>query len=378
MTLTIGQIERARKNFYAPAFAIKVANKDLVRNLHLEIASVQVNSILNGADRFTFVVNNAFNISQREFSIVDPVTRSTLPEFFEFGAPVEIWMGYGDASGLEPMLGGIVTEISTSFPSSGIPQLTISGYDNTYCMSKGTRSKPWTNRKDSDVVREIAVEYGLNPRVDNTGVVLDRIEQSQESAEQFVLRLARRNGFEFFVFMKDLYFRRPANDQTAVLELTWGRGLMSFSPELRLTEQVTEVEVYGWNFQTKQRIVGRARKGDEPGRERKPACGKKRESGAEKLAGVCKDDFTKLRVREPVSSQQEADLRARAILKRRAQGFVGGRGESIGIPEIRANVNVAVSGLGCLFSTTFYIQQATHTVDTSGYRTSFEVGDMTI
>ena len=90
-------------------------------------------------------------------------------------------------------------------------------------------------------------------------------------------------------------------------------------------------------------------------------------------------DWTlELRVREPVFSQQEADQRARAILKRRAEGFVGGRGESFGIPELRANTTVKLGGLGRLFTTTFYVSQTTHTVDASGYRTTFEVKDTTI
>ena len=57
---------------------------------------------------------------------------------------------------------------------------------------------------------------------------------------------------------------------------------------------------------------------------------------------------------------------------------MGGRGECIGIPEIRPNANVTLKGLGDVFSTTFYVQQATHTVDGSGYRTTFEVKDTTI
>jgi len=375
MTLTIKQIEPVRKNFYAPAFVVEVSGQNLVRKLHLEVASVQVDSILGAADHFTFVVNNAFNIAQREFIRIG---ERTLPEFFEFGAPVKISMGYGDAAGLDVMLTGIITEISTNFPSAGIPQLTISGFDHSFCMTKGTRSKPWPNRKDSDVVREIAVEHGLQPKVEDTGVVHDQIEQSQESTEQFLQRLAQRNGFECFVRLDDLFFRRPANDQSAAIELTWGRGLVSFSPEIRLTEQVTAVEVYGWDVQAKRQIVGRARKGDEPGRDETTRCGRKRASGGEYLQGICHDKPATLRVREPVFSQQEADRHAKAILKRRAEGFVGGRGESIGIPELMANANVSLQGLGCLFSATLYIQQATHTIDASGYRTSFEIKDNTI
>jgi phage protein D len=375
MTLAIQQIEKARDNFYAPAFNVVVSKQSLVQNLHLEVASVQVESVLEGAGRFSFVINNSFDITQRDFL---KIGGKTLPEFFAFGSPVEIYMGYGDRGKLDLMITGVLTELSTSFPSSGLPQLTLSGYDNSYCLTKGTRSKNWENKKDSDVVREIANDYNLTPKVDDTQAVQPKIERSQESAAQFITKLANRNGFEFFVVRKELVFRKPANDEKGVIELAWGRGLVSFSPEINLSEQVTQVEVYGWNIQTKSPIVGKARKGDEPGRDPSRDSGKSRSSGAEYLQKVCRDSEATLRVREPVFSQQEADQRARAILKRRAEGFVGGRGESIGIPDIRANVNVSLKGLGDFFDTTLYVHQATHTVDTSGYRTTFEVKDTTI
>ena len=375
MPLAITDIERARGRFYAPAFAVAAAGQDVVRDLLLEITSVRVEQMLEGADRFSFVVNNGWDISKREFL---KVQGKTLPEFFEFGAQVEVRMGYGDRAGLDLMLMGIVTEISTSFPSSGLPQLTVSGYDHSYRLMKGSESQNWENRKDSDVAKEIARLYNLTASVEDTKVEHPKVEKSQESAAQFLTRLAERNGFEYFVVNKELVFRSPANDQQGTIELVWGRGLMSFSPEINLSEQVTEVEVYGWNVQTKQRIVGRARKGDEPGRDRSRASGKPRLSGAEALKKICKNDEGILRVREPVFSQQQADQTARAILKRRGEGFVGGRGDSIGIPDIKPNANVSLKGLGDFFSTTFYVRQATHTIDTSGYRTSFDVKDTTI
>jgi Bacteriophage probable baseplate hub protein len=348
---------------------VVIGKESIVQDLHLEVTSVQVDSTLDMADRFSFVINNGFDVSKREFIRVQG---KTLPEFFELGSPVKVQMGYGDRKKLDLMLTGIVTELSTSFPSSGLPQVTVSGFDHSYCLTKGTDSNNWERQKDSDAVREIATDYKLEPKVEDTKVVLEKIERSQESAVQFVRKLAERNGFEFFVTEKELFFRKPANDKKAVIELEWGRGLLSFSPEIKLSEQVTQVEVYGWNIQTKEPIVGRARSGDEPGRDQS------RSSGAEYLERVCKKKDATLRIREPVFSQQEADLRARAILKRRAEGFVGGRGESIGIPELKPNVNVSLKGLGAFFATTFYIQQTTHTVSSSGYRTTFEVKDVTI
>lgn len=369
MALGILEIEKARNNFYAPAASVLISKKNVVQDLHLELTSVQVDNPLDGADSFTFVINNGFDVSQNEFL---PADNKTLPEFLRLGSPVEIHMGYGDRTKLDLMLKGIMTGLQTSFPSSGLPQLTISGFDYSFCLTKGRGSQNWPNKKDSDVVREIAKEYNLDPQVEDTKVVLAQIERSQESAAEFVRKLAQRNGFEFFVTEKELFFRKPANDERGEIQLKWGRGLLSFSPEINLSEQVTEVEVHGWNIQTKKPIVGRARRGDEPGRD------PNRASGSEYLERVCKKKQSTLRIREPVFSQQEADQRAKAILKRRAEGFLGGRGETIGIPDLKANVNVTLDGLGKFFNTTFYVRQTTHTVDSSGYRTSFEIGDTTI
>jgi phage protein D len=376
MALNILQIEQARKNFYAPAFNVATGRTSLVADLALEVTSVQVDNLLDKPDRFSFVIANAFHVSTREFV---KIGNQTLPEFFRFGLPIEISMGYGDRAGLDRILSGVVTEISTNFPSSGLPQLTVSGFDHSYCLTKGAQSDNWENSRDSDVVREVARRYSLTPRVEDTRVVHEKIEMSQENPAQFFTRLADRNGFQWFALLDELYFRAPSNDERGVIELEWGRGLVSFSPEIKLSTQVSEVEVYGWNVQAKRQIVGKARRGDEPGRDQSRASGKKRASGAEYLQEVCRDKAaTTLRVREPVFSQQQADQRARAILKRRAEGFVGGRGETIGIPELQADTNVTLKGLGDFFSTTFYVTETTHTVNASGYRTTFEVGDTTI
>lgn len=367
MALKILEIEKASKDFYAPASQVLVDGQDVVRDLYLELTSVQVDQTLEGADRFSFVINNGFDVSKREFIFAG---NKTLPEFFKPGAVVAIHMGYEDR--LDRMVNGVVTELQTSFPSSGLPQLTISGYDHMFSLTKGTDSKKWEKKRDSDVVRMIAKENNLEFEVQDTEGIQPTIERSQESAARFLRRLAERNGFEVFVADKKLFFRKPANDKTGAIELEWGRGLLSFAPELNLSEQVTQVEVHGWNIQTKKPIVGKAKRGDEPGRD--PG----RSSGAEYLEKVCKKEQATLRIREPVFSQQEADKLAVAILKRRAEGFVGGRGESLGIPELQPNVNIKLGGLGKFFDTTFYVHQTTHTVDSSGYRTAFQVKDVTI
>jgi phage protein D len=85
-----------------------------------------------------------------------------------------------------------------------------------------------------------------------------------------------------------------------------------------------------------------------------------------------------LNVRSAVRNQAEADARAKAVLEERAQQFVTGTGESVGLPELLPDVNVAIGGLGPAFSKTYYVPEATHRLDGSSYRTTFKVQETTV
>lgn len=361
-------LEPQLKNFYAPTFQVVVNNKDLVAELWLEVVSVQVDHTLDGADQFTIVINNAFDIEKREF--VAGGKDADLIKLFEFGSPVEIRFGY--ESELEQMVTGIVTSIRTSFPSNGRPQISVSGYDHSYCMTLGKKSKNWDKKKDSDVVQEIARKYDLKASSEDTRVKHPKIEQSQESDYQFLKKLAERNGYEMYVVDKELRFRPPASLDSPKVTLENGGWIGNVSPEINIHKQISEVEVVGWDVKTKKEIVGKALAGrDEPGRD------KKRKSGGEYVASLCKEPV-KLRIRQPVYSKQEADQRAKALLKRHSEGFITGSGDSIGLPFLRPDQNVEFTGLGSLFSKIYYIQQTTHTVSGSGYQTTFRFKETTI
>lgn len=363
MTKTITQLEESYRNFYAPAFQIVVDGKDIVSQLFMEVASVQVDNTLKGADRFSFTVNSTFNFQTREFE--------HLTDLFGFGKPVKISLGYQDIQSLKFMHRGIITAVQTSFPASGLPQINVSGYDLSYPMTKGKESHNWDNAKDSDIVAKLADKHGLTPVIEDTQVEHPKIEQSQQSDFEFIEKLAERNGYEFYVFDKQLIFRPPANDETAVVTLEWGKGLVSFAPEINISEQISKVEVRGWDVSAKKEIVGTAGQGDEPGRD--PS----RRSGAEFIKTISPSGG-ELKIRVPVYSKQEADRMAEAILKKRSEMFVQGGGESIGVPDILADRNIELLGLGKLFSKTYYVEQSTHTVSTAGYRTAFKVKDTTI
>lgn len=381
--MDIKALEAAKGDFYVPAYSIKVDGKDLLKVFALAITSVELDLKLNAPGRFSFTVENAFDLETGEFMAFQSENRIELKELFEFGKPVEIAFGYGDASKLSVLLKGMITEISTSFSQGGVPGLTISGYDKLYLFTIGKYTKNWNNKRSSQVITNIAGGYGLEsfifqPEPEKTDPSKPRIDQNQQSDLIFLKdTLAKESGSVFYIRENTdsnntvLHFGQRRNNRTEVIELSWGKGLLSFSPEANLTGQVTSVEVFGSSAERGEKFVGRASRGDESGRETGS------ESGAEVVTKALGNP-THLRVRAAVHTQEEADARARAILEERSQKFITGSGESIGLPEIMPDENLSLKGMGTTFSKTYYVNECTHKIDSNGYSTTFKVEETTL
>ncbi len=369
--MDLRSLEAKYGDFYVPAFTIKVGSQDLVRTLFLTVTSVEIDLKLKAPGRFSFTVANSFDWESRAFVAKREKGRIDLMDLFAFGSPIEINLGYGDPSKLTSMMVGTVTEISTSFNEGGTPNLSISGYDKLYPLTLGKNTRHWEDERDSKAVSDIAGDKGLSTNVMQTDPVKPRIDQNQESNIGFIGKLAKRNGVIFYINNGALYFGPRKNERDDVLELAWGKGLLSFSPEVNLAKQITSVEVHGWSAEKGKSIVGRAKRGDETGRD------SRRKSGADRITSSFGSE-TIMRVRAAVHTQAEADARARAILEERGEEFVKGSGESIGVPDIVPDINIALTGLGTVFSKTYYVNESNHKVDANGYRTTFKIEETTV
>jgi phage protein D len=351
-------------DFYSPASSIIVGGVDLLRTLDVTVSQVEVDLQLGAASRFSFTITDTYNLESHVFK----PGRQNLLNLLTFGAEIEIRMGYGDLKTTPVSSKGMITEISTNFPEGGSPELNVAGYDHGFALTMGKSSRTWSKRRDSDAAQDIASFHNLAAIIEGTKEQHAQIEQNQESDWEFLKKLADRNHFELYIDeKKNLHFGQPNDKGGAVVELVYGQGLLTFKPEANLAGQVAKVEVYGWDRNGKQAIVGTATTGEESGL-------------TGKSAGQLLNNFVRdpkkvpvLRLRQPVFTQAEADKRAKAALNERAKKFLTGEGEAVGLPLLRPDRNVALLNLGDRFSKTYYIQQATHKIDSNGYRTRFKV-----
>ena len=358
-------------NFTVPSFQVLVGGVDLVRQLLLSVPSAEVDLKEKTSGRFSFKVINAFDWEKKTFVGGDNQQRVDLLSLFAFGSPVEIRFGYGEVAKLKTLITGIITEVGTAFNEGEVPELVVSGYDALYSLTTGKNTQYWEQARDSDAVKELIAVTGLSALVSNTDTVKPRIEQSQESDMAFIQKLAERNGATFYARDGKFHFGPRNNASDAVVELPWGAGLLSFSPEANLAQQVETVEVHGWSAERGEAVIGQASRNQQTGRD----AGRK--SGAERIAEALNNQPV-MRVRAPVHTQAEAQSRARAILEERSQEFMKAEGESIGLPEIVPDVNVAFTDLGPAFSKTYYVSSAVHSIDGTAYNTRFSMQETTL
>lgn len=343
--MTLETLAALDHDLSVPKFVVDVGGATFEETDGL-VTSVTVDATMDGADHFSLEIASRFDHESSEFVDFDwddvPV-----------GERVEIAMGYGTPEDLETMFVGSVTELGTDFPAGGSPTISVSGYGRYHDLTKNVVEERWEERTDSEIAAAIADAYGLEADVRELSDDERRsvTYNNEESDADYLADLAERNGtdggpFQAFVRRETLVFRPPATDGDPVLELSYGESLESFSPSFTDARTLDGVTVLDWDPEAKERIEGTA--GDTDGERTRT-------------------------VKRSVASKKEAETIAKRLLNEREDERFEGRAETVGLPELDVDETVVLSGLGERFSGTYYVTDVTHTIDTGGYRTRFEV-----
>jgi len=282
------------------------------------------------------------------------------------------------------MMSGYITTLEPNFPASGGSTLSVRGLNVLYQLRRKQESGFWPKDgrspvRDSDIAKDIGnrkddkgkkrfplpIRPNDNARKNEPDEVY--VLQNNEYDIVFLLSRARRRGYVVTVQEdkneKYLYFgpsdakQIGARDVTYLLE--WGKSLIYFRPTLTTAKQVGSVTVRGWDRRTKTVIEQTAKRID-----LKVNCD----------LGHIEDGFDQreeIVTNMTVQSKDQAKELATNILKEQLKKIVKAGGATIGLPDLRAGRKIFVNGLGDRFSGTYYVTDTTHTINDSGYQTSF-------
>lgn len=374
------------QDFYVPAFIIKVQNETLKRVVMNDILNVTYTDSLTNVDSFDMTVSNwdaaANKFDQTAFKYSDKDT-------FNPWKDVEVQMGYyrNGKSELRTMLIGEITTLTPNFPQSGAPTLNVRGLNLFHRFRTKQETKPFFNKKDSDIAKEIVQSIAteirkkspqLKLKLDDddyatnikTEEKIPYLVMNNQFPIRFLMERARDLGYELTMEEASpggnrevtFHYRPTSNVKRKTYILEWGISLMSFQPTLQVANQVAELTVRGWNPQTKKPIKVTVKRSDIKG------------IVTPSELGVTEPDLSKkveIVIDRPIQNEAEAKLLATNRLRQIGEVLVEAKGKTIGVPDLRAGSKVEIKGLGKRFSGTYLVTGTTHSIGDGGYTTDF-------
>lgn len=357
----------APSSIVAPKFGVKINGSDvgeLTPPLTSLIVTIDVESSMALPD--SMVV---------EFH--DPQRKVLEDAGIQIGSTFEVSATYeGDEGDSTILASGEVTALEAHFGPEGSTTV-VRGLDKAHQLTKGQKTEAYQQMTHSDVVSQLASDGGLEVgQIDSTDTTFPVVTRANQSDWDFIQQMAQESNRIAYTQQGKLYFVKTPDTSSAPeapedigdslkpLQLVLGRNLHRLDASVSGTEQVSSVEMRGWDPENKQALVGTG------------TAGTTMMSGGtspDELAGLF-GGKTFVATHLPIDQQGHADSSAAGLADRISQASVQIHGECDGMPELVAGVAVSLAMCGDPFDGKYVVSSARHVFDTlTGYRTQFTV-----
>jgi uncharacterized protein len=349
-------------SYYVPDFELELQGQPIPADLRASVTKVHFEESLEAADRV-------------EVEFANQWLRLLDNPLFDLGTSMQLSVGYRP-TGITPVFKGNVSGVDPVFPASGMPTITISAHDYMFRLTEGSkeRSFPWF-LPDSVIAVIVAGESFLITEPDRAAAVVGALNvfnhrprsQYKQSDYDFLRQMAAEYGFDMWVDGDFMNFRFLLSElPPPEIELTWGKSLVEFSPHHTSIGELAAVTLKVWIQEIKTELAVQARwDGDTLSFRVIPAM--YAEMHETLGAGIGIPDI-------PLDNPVDAVKWVLSDLRRRVNNRTTGKGTALGDPRLRVGQVITLSGLGQTFSGSNYrLTSVSHTLDSSGYRTGFEV-----
>ncbi len=359
---TFEQLEKKYGNFSDGACEINIDGFSLAEKYTVKNLTVRISAMYD-AGYAEFTIADGFDESADGFT-----PDKTLSQKLEEGKKVTISLGYGDK--LVKTFIGYIDGIRMEYSRGEAFSFTVTCLDGKGMMMNSRRSEIKTNvKKYSDAVKKTLGLYGewfSVGKVTPTAELTVPFSQLGESDYDFVVRLAKRINYSFYIHLGKAYFVPLGGDRTVLFELTPSVRVMRLSIETGLRRRVSKV------------VVVNNDEKDEKKRIKSEVSGVNLlESGGTAKAAAnraIKNDMIKT-IADPAATTAEiAKTIAQAELDRLSYASVEGSARIVGCPELYPGVFVNISGFGSAFEKSYYIKRVTHSLCGDNFTTTLELG----
>lgn len=261
---------------------------------------------------------------------------------------------------------GEITAVECNFTDESQAPIIVRGYDVSHRLHRGRYNRSFLNMTDSDIVKKILGEIGIiTGNIESSGSPHEYIFQENKTNMEFLRERALRIGFELFIKDNKLNFQKPK--QEGNLNLKWLKDFNSFRARTSSSEQISSVEVRGWDYQEKKSIVATAQS--------EQVLTKNQNGSGRKVSTKFQLDRKPPKmivVDRPVSSEREAKEMAQAICNELGGEYVCADARAEGNPEIRVSKIINLTDMG-QYDGQYYVTETRHLYHKRVYTTEFTV-----
>ena len=350
-----------------PDFKLTIGTLNFTDDLKTRVNEIEVDQVSDGASSFKVMRDDRGDRFSNGGEIKE-------------GMACTIELGYAD-TGTKQLIQGIVTGVNTKRNEAARKLYVINGFDGLQALRRGSKRRSWEDIKDSDLASVIANECGLEPDVEDSGIILPYVVQNNQTDLSFLLERAKRNGYELKVEERRLVFKKPKRTEDSGVTLRWsGTNENDGDPNVSILQRcdfktstmnaVKKVVVRSYDPGSAQPIIGVAEQidGDTMGGS----------TGAGDAAAANNPDTTIQISDQPVSSQEEAERLASSILNERAGEYMTGRGRCEGSNAVACGKKITVKDVGAEAEGDYYVTSAKHIFKAGhskgfGYWTDFTI-----
>lgn len=372
---------------YAPEYAIRIDGNSIPAALRGCIASVTYQDGMEGADRV-------------EISVANPSLRWLDHPLLAADNEFRLSIGYAPGP-LEEVFVGEITGVEPSFPSSGMPTIRVTAQDKLHRLQRGTKDRAFRidiptfgnfALPDTVVASLVAGLDGLIPAVDPLAGAITALttlatflsfpqfaqtavrKQQGQTDFAFLTEIAKDNGWQMFIDHtveprgSVLKFQFLIQDYSPSVKLRWGASLIDFTPRLTTVGDIAGVAARVWVDSLKMEFVINV----SWDYDRAALNVTVYPSLVGDLSAVLGEEQAQQTLTVTPSSYAVAPRTILSELLPRLNNRLTGSGTAIGDPRLKASRVVQLDGLGSQFSGLYRLTQVTHTIDSGGYRSSFQ------
>ena len=353
---TVDALKKKYHSFNAPTVEIKIGGTDIITKKNAVVTDLCIELTAGyEASGASFNVIQQYDFEQSEFKNDGPASS------LEVGAKVEISIGY---IALETVFSGLISEVMLRFDMDEEPMIHVECVDAKIEMMKNQRIEV---RSETDAAALINALLGVSPvsgylsskDVSVTKQVKIPLRMNQETDYDYLVKLAKYLGCEFFIVAGTVYFRDPPSSASTIMTVNMQDEILLSAGFVMSGAQLVEtVSVLGIDPAKDEMITGKAK-----------TSGKySAASGGKQMIGGSIKSF----VDPYAKTVSDLNERAKTLLAEFNGGF--GRLEMSlqGIPELVPGRSITLDGFSANMNKTFYITKVAHRLDEEGFVTNLE------